>query len=70
MTGAGLSHGIQFPATSPAKPQKNTWFIITSEEIKTIRQYLSDIEPDAPEYSRERTREISRIMDIIEKRLV
>lgn len=69
MTGTGLSPAKPFPATLQKKPQSSLWFIITSEEIGSIRRHLSDIEPDVTEQSRERTREISSIIDLVERRL-
>ena len=47
----------------------HAWFIITSEEIDRIHEQLDDIERDLPKHEYERTREISRIIDTVERRL-
>ena len=52
-------------ATSP----KPAWFIITSEEIGIIHRHLSEIEQNGPEHRNECAREISRILETVERRL-
>ena len=54
----------------PTMSSRQKWFIITSEEIGRIRELLSDIEQDAAEHNREKARELSRMITLIERRLV
>ena len=53
------------PATSP----KPAWFIITSEEIGIMYRHLSGIGQNVPEHEKECTREISRILKTVERRM-
>jgi|WetSurMetagenome_2_1015567.scaffolds.fasta_scaffold59627_3 hypothetical protein len=59
----------QYQDATPATSPKPAWFIITSEEIRIINRYLSRIEQNAPEHEMEGTREISRILKTVERRL-
>jgi 16S rRNA C1402 (ribose-2'-O) methylase RsmI len=45
------------------------WFIITSEEIDRIHEQLSDIEQDLPDRDRDCAREITRIIETVERRM-
>jgi hypothetical protein len=47
----------------------HAWFIITSEEIDRIHEQLSEIERDLPDRDRECAREISHIIETVERRL-
>jgi hypothetical protein len=47
----------------------HAWFIITSEEIDRIHEQLSDIEQDLPDRNQKGTREISRIIETVERRM-
>ena len=69
MTYAGGSAGNLHQEASPATSPKPAWFIITSEEIGNIYRHLSEIERNAPEHDRESTREISRIIETVERPL-
>ena len=54
----------------PAMRSRQKWFIITSEEIARIREMLTDTDLDEADRSRENAREISRMIMLIERRLV
>ncbi len=54
----------------PSTRSGQKWFIVTLEEIERIHELLSDIEQDAVEHSRENAKEISRMIALIERRLV
>ena len=45
------------------------WFIITSEEIARIQENLSDIERNLPDHNQESAKEISHIIETVERRL-
>jgi hypothetical protein len=47
----------------------HAWFIITSEEIGRIHEQLSDIEQELPDCDRKCAREISRIIETVERRM-
>jgi hypothetical protein len=59
----------QYREASSATSAKPAWFIITSEEIGIIHRYLSEFEQNVPEHEKECTREISRILKTVERRL-
>jgi len=54
----------------PAMRSRQKWFIITSEEIARIRELLTDTELNEADRGRENAREISRMVTLIERRLV
>jgi hypothetical protein len=54
----------------PGTRSRQKWFIITSEEIARIRELLADTEWDEADRSRKNAKEISRMITLIERRLV
>jgi len=49
---------------------RQKWYIITAEEIDRIQDLISGMEITSREYALENAQKISRIMDVVERRLV
>jgi hypothetical protein len=69
MTDAEYQIQYQYQEGTPATSPKPVWFIITSEEIGIINRHLSGIEHNGPEHKKKCAREISRILETVERRL-
>ena len=55
---------------SDAMTKRPTWFIITSDEIARIQESLSEIERNLPDHSQERAKEISHIIETVQRRVI
>jgi hypothetical protein len=70
---SAMTEGMFCPDKCQGEPEKMTpghaWFIITSEEIDRIHEQLSDIEKEFPDHDSDCAREISRIIEKVERRL-
>ena len=69
MTDEGCSVRIKHQRERRAMTPGHAWFIITSEEIDRIHEQLSDIEQDLPDRDRDCAREITRIIETVERRM-
>jgi|GEM_PF-3422055 len=56
--------------TGPEIRLRHMWHIITSDEVAVIRKLLEEIEQDAAGCGRTNAEEISRMITMIERRLV
>jgi hypothetical protein len=56
--------------TGPEIRLRHTWHIITSDEVAMIHKLLAEIEQDAAGCGRINAQEISRMIAMIERRLV
>jgi len=49
---------------------RQQWFIVTADESRKIREILTKLEPEIPENSRGGLNEITRIIEVVERRLI